>query len=448
MRYQSKKKYVIALLAVLCLLLSGCQFTPSPEKLYQLPRLPAQYTELQNSIKSIKESGAAYAAPVSGTNIQPVQMTDLDNDGREEALCFFHMEDAENPLWLCIFAPDNSTYTSLATIEGSGEAFYSIAYEDLDGDGMTELIIGWRISTELQALSVYSLKHGQPEELMHTTYVRYAVTDLDQDGLKELVVMRAGSENESVADFYAFTDGVLGLRSTAKISMNMAELSDVRCGMLSDNVPALFVTGVSDTEVEITDVLAAPEGNLTNVVLSAETGVTKEVYPFMSLYPTDLNHDGFTELPVPYPVPVFGADDETAYCVNWCTVDTEGRRQTTLMTWHDPENGWYLQLPEDWIDTLSVLRRSVGLNETAITFFQENEGSVLPSGILSIYTITGDSREYKALQDNRFILGRQGETVYAAEILPQMSTLHHPLTEEELRAMFSPIYTEWNPGHQ
>lgn len=448
MRRQSNKIFVFAILSVLCLLLSGCQFTPSPEKLYQLPRLPAQYTELQNSIKSIKESGATYAAPMSGANIQPVQMVDLDKDGQEEALCFFRMEDAEKPLFLSIFVPDNDTYTSLATIEGSGEAFYSIAYEDLDDDGMTELIIGWRISADLQALSVYSLKQSEPVELMQTTYVRYAVTDLDDDGMQELVVLRAGSMKESVADFYTFTDGNLDLSSNAKISMNMAELSDVRCGMLSDGIPALFVTGVSDTGVEITDVLAAPEGKLTNVVLSAETGVTEEVYPFMSLYPNDINGDGFTELPVPYPVPMFGSDDKSVYCVNWCTVDVQGRRKSKILTWHDPEDGWYLELPEEWMDTLSILSRSVGLNETVITFFQEKEESVLPSGIFSIYTITGDSREYKALQDNRFILGRRGETVYAAEILPQMSTLRHPLTEEELRAMFSPIYREWNPGHQ
>ena len=35
------------------------------------------------------ESGAEYAAPVSGSNIQPVQLEDLDGDGEEEALAFF-----------------------------------------------------------------------------------------------------------------------------------------------------------------------------------------------------------------------------------------------------------------------------------------------------------------------------------------------------------------------
>ena len=39
----------------LCMLLtaSGCGFTLSPEDLYSLPQLPAEYTELNNSINAL-----------------------------------------------------------------------------------------------------------------------------------------------------------------------------------------------------------------------------------------------------------------------------------------------------------------------------------------------------------------------------------------------------------
>ena len=80
-----------ALLAVL-VMLSGCsmpKLTFNPQDLYTLPTLPAKYTELNTLINAILESGAEYAAPTSGTNIQPVQLVDLDGDGREEAVAFF-----------------------------------------------------------------------------------------------------------------------------------------------------------------------------------------------------------------------------------------------------------------------------------------------------------------------------------------------------------------------
>ena len=73
--------------AALCLgislLLSGCMFTASFEELYEVPQLPNEYTELREQIDQILSDGAEYAAPTSGTNIQSVQLVDLDGDGVE-----------------------------------------------------------------------------------------------------------------------------------------------------------------------------------------------------------------------------------------------------------------------------------------------------------------------------------------------------------------------------
>ncbi len=73
-------------------MLSGCtipKLTLNSEDLYSLPTLPAKYTELNTQLNEILESGAEYAAPTSGANIQSVQLVDLDGDGREEAVAFF-----------------------------------------------------------------------------------------------------------------------------------------------------------------------------------------------------------------------------------------------------------------------------------------------------------------------------------------------------------------------
>ena len=142
---------------LLALSLSGCgggKLVFNPEELYTLPTLPAKYTELSSQINAILEDGAEYAAPSSGANIQPVQLADLNGDGREEAVAFFRKTDDEKPLKICIFSAAGDSYEQTAVIEGSGSAVYSVVYSDLDGDGRQELIVGWKINTELQALSV------------------------------------------------------------------------------------------------------------------------------------------------------------------------------------------------------------------------------------------------------------------------------------------------------
>ena len=175
-------RHIILAAVGMCLLLAagGCGFSLSPEDLYSLPQLPAEYTELNIRLNQVMESGAEYAAPVSGNNIQPVQLEDLNGDGEEEAVAFFRNAADERPLKIYIFTPRGQSYEQAAVIEGTGTSIYSVAYEDLDQDGWKELLVGWRVNTDLQALSVYTLQSGEPEELISgISYVKYAVSDLN-----------------------------------------------------------------------------------------------------------------------------------------------------------------------------------------------------------------------------------------------------------------------------
>ena len=164
-----RRLWQLAAVLALMLALAGCgdmKVTFNPQELYSLPELPAKYTQLNAQINEILTAGAEYAAPVAGSNVQPVQMLDLDGDGQEEALAFFRNAADEKPLKICIFTGSGETYQQTAVIEGSGTAIYSIAYHDIDNDGRTELLVGWRVNTDLQALSVYTLHSGEPEEML------------------------------------------------------------------------------------------------------------------------------------------------------------------------------------------------------------------------------------------------------------------------------------------
>ena len=170
------------------MLLSGCgelKLSFSPQDLYCLPALPAKYTELNSRINEILNSGAEYAAPTSGANIQSVQLVDLNGDGREEALAFFRNSGDEKPMKIYIFGARGDTYEQIDLIEGSGTAIYSIDYQDLDGDGQKEIAVGWKAATELQVLEVYALGDNSAEMLLRTNDVRYTVHDLNRRQRRE-----------------------------------------------------------------------------------------------------------------------------------------------------------------------------------------------------------------------------------------------------------------------
>lgn len=451
MKNRLKAALTVLMAALLCLLAAGCsfRFTASPDDLYSLPQMPSQYKELKNRIEKLRQEGAEYASPVSGANVQTVQMVDLDGDGKEEALVFMRNSEQSDSLAIYIFKARGSTYRQMSVIRGSGTAIYSIAYSDLNQDGYLELIIGWKTGTDLQSLSVYSIQDKKPHELLHiASYVRYAIADLNQDKLQELVVLRSDSDG-GLADYYTWNhSGNLSLKSSAPVSMTMAELSNpgrVRSGTLSTGKPALFVTGISASGTAITDILTDKNSELVNIVLSDTTGVSKENYRSLSLFPTDINGDGVTEVPAPQALPTKAKTlADMCYQINWQTYDENGNRKTMESTCHDTEDGWYLVLPRTWDGKIAATRGASGLDEMAVTF-SIMQGSTL-TDFLRIYTITGENREAKAVSGNRFVLVRQSSTIYAAEFLDANQNWKYGISADRLRSMFSLITTEWQSG--
>ena len=453
-----RKRRIMSGLLALCIALSvlplsACtapKLTLDPEELYALPELPERYTALNKQLSDIQESGAEYAAPVSGSNIQPVQMVDLDGDGREEALAFFRQSDGEKPLKIYVFTDNGDSYAQTAVIEGSGLAVYSIAYSDMNGDGRMEIIVGWRVSMELQALAVYALEPDGARELMRTNYVKYAVADLNSDGTQEMTVFRADQDGVGAADCYVWKNGTLALGSTIRVSMTMAELSQqgkVTVGTLRSGEPALFVTGVADSARAITDVLLLRNSELSNSVLSLTTGVSRESSRVRSLYPMDINGDGITEIPRTVPLSPGEQETDVSQRVDWISYDAAGTASRVLSTYHAMEDGWYLQLPEGWAESILV-GRSAATDETSVTFYMESdaEDDQGYAALLRITALSGSNRERLAVRTGRFILGRNDGVIYVGELLKGNEEWDHSVTEDEVRNAFSLIAKEWSAG--
>ncbi|MBQ9492645.1 MAG: VCBS repeat-containing protein [Oscillibacter sp.] len=443
----SKRRPTVILffLSVILFALTACangpSFTLNPQELYALPKLPVKYTELNALLTEILNGGAEYAAPTSGSNIQSVQLIDLNGDGREEAVAFFRNPTDEKPLKIFIFSAQDDSYRLASRIEGSGTAIYSINYVDMNGDGQMEIAVGWKAAAELQVLEIYTSEQEETRPLVRTDYVKYLTFDLNEDGKQELLVLRAGENGDGVADYYNWQDdGALASRSYVRISSTMAELSQqgrVRAGSLSNGEPAIFVSGVTDQSMAVTDILTLRGGEIANVVIDQTTGVSGEISPFCSLYPVDFNNDGITEVPRSIPLPT-GPAGETAYrLIDWRQFDRAGESTSVLCTYHNPDDGWYLRVPASSLDRFYAVR-AISPGEASVTFcLRENE-----QPFLRISALSGSGRDMRAIRGNRFIIGRRTETIYTAELPNPDIEQDLTMTEEELRSAFSLIVRE------
>lgn len=445
-----KRKWLVLLAAALPLLLSGCMLSASVEDLYVLPQLPMEYKDLSAQIDAILAEGAEYTSPAAGTNLQSVQLVDLDGDGNEEALAFFRSSSEESPLKIYIFRGKGDTYEQAAIINGSGTSINSIQYVDMDGNGIQEILVVWRVSAEVQTMCVYSMADLQPVQLLSSPYARYIVVDLDGDGVQELLVVHS-DESESgatLADYYDWDGRSLLLQSTAKLSMSVAELQWIQTGTLQGGDPAVFVTGratgVEETSRAVTDILVYRQPDLTNIVLNSSTGVSSEIFRFLNLQPTDINNDGVTEVPMPAALPG-ESGGESYWKIYWRSYDASGTPEHQAITYHNLTDNWYLLVPEEWDGHFTVRQDNTSNTEHATTFYSVS-GDRVEEELLTVYTLNGSDREAQAVKSGRTILRRQPTTVYAVRFAPGYDQWRYAIDESSFTERFSVIVTQWNMG--
>ena len=263
----------LLLAAAMSLTLTGCMFRSSVEDLFTLPRVAAEYEGLSQELDDLQKQGYELVGPSTGQNIQPVQMVDLDNDGLSEALVFMRLQDDEKPLKIFVFRLEDGTYTRFCTIESSGSAIDSVYYQDLNGDGRRELIVGWRISAEVQTVAVYTVER-EPVVLMSSGYNRFTLQDLNGDGIPSLLVLRTDGNSQSVAEFYGWQDEQMGVAYRCVLSSSMVSLNrgSMVSGRVDADTPALFITGVDEQGMAATDILVFRQDlGLVNLALSGSS---------------------------------------------------------------------------------------------------------------------------------------------------------------------------------
>lgn len=436
MRGTWKRAWLAGIVLAGVCLLGGCSAPSSAESLFTLPQLPIEYNDLSRQISELIADGYEYASPTSGRNIQSVQMVDLDGDGDEEAVAFFRRSSDEKPLKIFVFSANSETYELLCTIESSGSAVDSVYYEDLTGDGRRELVVGWRISTDVQTVAAYTVE-AEPVTLMQSSYVRYSIEELDGDGIPSLFLFRLDEDGDSIAEFYSWRNDVMAVSYATNLTGTMAELArgSVVSGRLQGDHAAVFVTGVNDDAIASTDIITYRAGvGLVNLAVDQQTGNSGVNFPYMQLRPQDIDGDGVVDVPSPQ------TDDEgrTTGIVDWLSYDGEGQSELAMTTYHNLAGGWYLILPEQWHGRATVRNADSGVNELQTILSLDGK----EVGI--IYTLTGENRENRALRGNRQVIKRQTGTTYAGEILPLGEKMG--LTDELLRQNFKIISSQWTMG--
>lgn len=437
-----KRKYLAVLCLLASLLLTGCAMR-TVEDMYALPKRSEIDSRFQKAI-DIAMVGLSYSAPQAGENQQTVQMADLDGDGLDEYL-IFAKGNLENPLHVLIFRQTEEGGCVLEdVIQSDGTAFEQVEYVEFDDQPGCEIVIGRRLSEQvLRSVSVYSYTEDGAQMQLLNGYSKFLTCDLDENGLRELMVFRPGEaeDDRGMAVLYSFGGGHIQRSVETGLSSAPADIRRITQGRLQDGTPAVYVASTVDESAIVTDIFAIRENRLTNISFSgtAETsiGTLRNYY----VYAEDIDGDGILELPgimTMKPV-VLWQDEDQRSLLRWFAVDVDGWEFDKMYTYHNFVAGWYLQLSGDWAARVSVVQ-----SDNAFTFYVWDEEMRHPAPVFSVYSLSGSLRESEATENGRFVLYRTERIIYAAR-LEESADLHN-ITQEDLISSFRLIYPEWQTG--
>ncbi|MBQ6430465.1 MAG: hypothetical protein IJJ99_01120 [Oscillospiraceae bacterium] len=425
------KKTGILILLCAVLFLSGCFLDPA-ESLYAIPARSEDYYNLQAAIEAAMPAGAAYCAPVAGENQQPVQMADIDGDQQDEAIVYWK-SDSDLPLTVSVFDKRGDQYVPIAKADGAGSSFDHVQYVEIDGNPGSEIVVGRQISDQVtQTLYVYSFENDALTEMMSANYSEFITTDLDANGLYDVVLLHSSDAQNGVAECYRWNDGQLTRDREARMSTPVSAVRRIITGKVWKNRPAVFVASEYGEGMIVTDIFGMRGDVFTNLSLSDETDTAVSTIRDYYVYSCDIDEDGLIELPHLIDLPVIKGEATSAdqTVIRWYNLQPDGTEKEKWLTYHNYSAGWYLKLPDRLAEGLSVKFTTVFETSRGYTFVRRGE---------TLFTLTALSGG-NAAESGWTELAVKGDTVYAVRIE------NGALTDTEAKDLFHFIQVDWKTG--
>ena len=193
-----KKVLSVIIVTILLLSLSGCSLNFfSTETLLKPPALSGKSGEVQEAFNKLM-SGKTFLlkTPTKGDYKSSFVLYNIDNDEDEEAIVFYTDSSTDTTVRVAVLDYVNRKWILVTDIKGSGSGVYDVAFPDLDGDKLPEIVISWSLfDTKLtKMLTVYKVSKLTDnsfniETLANEYFNAKAFLDLNSNDINDLVIV-------------------------------------------------------------------------------------------------------------------------------------------------------------------------------------------------------------------------------------------------------------------
>lgn len=165
----------VAGLVFLIITLTGCNLLPEPVSLIQAPLHTKGSSVIAEDfariVKKHLPQGTSLYVPNEPIGMNSVIKADLDYDGLEELIAFYKSKSHSENIGVIILQQQGDNWKKIGEISGAG---YDISWgsaSDVTGDGVPELLLGWKMGVSSGSiLEVYEMKKGVFEKLTQLNF--------------------------------------------------------------------------------------------------------------------------------------------------------------------------------------------------------------------------------------------------------------------------------------
>lgn len=405
-----KKLISIILAVVICFLFSACEFNiASVDNLMRPPKLSGDSSLLQGAFEnSVKYSETVIMkTPMSGDNRSSYLFYDLDNDQKQEAFVFYSDPNIENVAYVSAFKKVNDDWICISNIKGRGEDIYEVAFADINGDGIRELVVSWNSSSQVEmanlsdfgssrnrTMTIYSY-NGSAFTLIKTeVFTKAYIDDFNGDNTDELFVLNIELSDQTkntvgrIISFNLDYEVVYEKNFTMTGMLEFLNITNDNYSSENGMHTRLYVDGLISEKGVITEVIdIAHNGFEINLPLyESNTSEAPLTLRDVRTNSQDIDNDGVVEIPTVETLKsgksISGELDEAnpLKLTVWSEIQGNSVEQDFNCLFNSTY-GYMFLFDEESIGKITVVYNS---DTTTLTFYQLDENGTLSNEIFSL----------------------------------------------------------------
>ncbi|MBO5298786.1 MAG: VCBS repeat-containing protein [Clostridia bacterium] len=326
-----KKLFVILILLISAVTLSSCTQT-NIEDLIALPETGALEQRIHNKLLEVEADDVSLVFAQRGQVQNPISFFDLNGDGTDEIIVLYRSYKAHpnsgDTANIHIFTNNNGVITSLFDIIGAGSGIDKISFADFNGDGLSELVVGYVSAYDSSTmLYVYEFDfvNKRANDTVSRRYSEFVIVDMDGDGCEDILAATYKSlDSVAYASFFKYDpiDKIVEESTvTANLSYSLEPYTMIPF-TAENGENAVILTSRYGTMLMTNEVIVWDGEKNCIVNLSYDRTAWRGEIPYMKTeycslgdyIPCDVDNDGSLEIPLCH---FFDEDEASQALTSW-----------------------------------------------------------------------------------------------------------------------------------